>query len=66
VANCVICHGENGEGDYGANLQLSSLTLAQIVTTVTFGRGAMETFEDILTSAEIDAVARYVKGLQQG
>lgn len=62
----MICHGENGEGGYGANLILSSLTRAQIVTTVTFGRGAMEPFEDLLTPAEIDAVAGYVKRLQQG
>jgi mono/diheme cytochrome c family protein len=66
AANCVICHGENGEGGYGANLQLSSLTRRQIITTVTNGRGAMESFADLLTPAEIEAVAKFVKRLQIG
>jgi mono/diheme cytochrome c family protein len=65
-ANCAVCHGENGEGGYGANLQLSSLSLGQIIETVTYGRGAMEPWVDTLAPEEIEAVARYVRRLQTG
>jgi mono/diheme cytochrome c family protein len=64
AANCGVCHGPTGEGDYGPNLHESTLSLAEIVEVVTFGREPMESFQDLLTAAEIEAVARFVERLQ--
>ena len=64
-ANCVVCHGANGEGGYGANLQASTLSRSQIINVVTNGRNDMEAWGGILDAEEIKAVARYVKNLQQ-
>jgi mono/diheme cytochrome c family protein len=41
------------------------LSRKQIIEVVTSGRGAMEPWAGVLTTAEIKAVAAFVKGLQQ-
>jgi cytochrome c oxidase subunit 2 len=63
--NCAVCHGTNGEGGYGANLQASTLSRPEIINVVTNGRDAMEAWGGILDPDEIEAVARYVKNLQK-
>lgn len=65
--NCVTCHNESGEGGTGADLRMSTLPLAEITSVIVNGRGKfMPGWADILTAAEIEAVARYVKALQEG
>ena len=65
--NCVTCHNESGEGGTGADLRMSTLPLAEITSVIVNGRGKfMPGWADILTAAEIEAVARYVKSLREG
>lgn len=65
--NCAVCHNASGEGGTGADLQQSALSLAEITSVIVDGRGKlMPAWGDILTAAEIEAVARYVEALQKG
>ena len=63
---CKTCHGANGAlGLNGAkDLRESVLTLEERIQTITFGRGVMTPFEDILTKEEIKAVAEYTTTLK--
>ena len=62
---CTVCHSE---GRSGANLQWSSLEVEEIASVIANGRDGtfMRPWEDRLTTEEIEAVAAYVKSLQQG
>jgi mono/diheme cytochrome c family protein len=62
AANCAGCHGGNGEGGVGPNLQTSEKAgnKDEVVKQVTEGGGGMPGFGDKLSSAEIQAVADYV------
>ncbi|MCY4622647.1 MAG: cytochrome c [bacterium] len=65
--NCVVCHNDSGEGGTGADLRRSTLALAEITSVIVNGRGKlMPPWGEILTAAEIEAVALYVKSLQKG
>ena len=65
--NCVACHNDSGEGGTGADLRQSTLAPAEITSVIVNGRGKlMPGWGDILTAAEIEAVALYVKALQEG
>jgi cytochrome c551 len=57
--NCAQCHGNDGGGGVGPNLQDldDADTVAGVVTN---GRGGMPSFEGRLDPDEIDAVADYV------
>ena len=66
AGNCGVCHGWEGEGGAGADLRSSTLTTSEIIAVVTNGRNEMPSWMGILTPAEIEAVAAYVKGLQGG
>jgi mono/diheme cytochrome c family protein len=59
AANCASCHGRDGGGGIGPNLQDVDDT-ALVVTTVSNGRGSMPSFGSRLDEAEIEAVADYV------
>jgi uncharacterized membrane protein SirB2 len=63
---CSRCHGSDGmAGLSGAsNLALSELDYNTIVTVVRDGKGEMTPFKDILSDAEISAVAKYVEGFR--
>jgi cytochrome c551 len=57
--NCASCHGGDGGGGIGPNLQgVDSVDL--VITTATNGRGGMPSFEGRLDEQEIEAVADYV------
>jgi mono/diheme cytochrome c family protein len=58
---CAVCHGEEGGGGQGPNLQTrSDLTKDRVVDQVTNGGGAMPPYSPQLSDDEIDAVADYV------
>lgn len=63
---CVTCHGANLQGGIGPNLQHvgSQLSLAQIVTQINNGGGAMPGYgpknQAILTNQQIDELATWL------
>ena len=62
-AMCGTCHvlqAARSSGDIGPNLDQLKPTMDQIIHVVTNGAGAMQAWEGILTSEEIEAVAYYV------
>ena len=65
AVNCTPCHSGSGEGGTGADLRQSTLNLAEITAIIFEGLGKlMPPWGDVLTPEEIEAVAAYVKGLQ--
>lgn len=62
VKHCKLCHGASGDlGLSGAaNLKISVLNNAEIVTVVTDGRKAMPAWKAQLTPTQINDVAAYV------
>lgn len=62
VKHCKLCHGASGDlGLSGAaNLKISVLNNAEIVTVVTDGRKAMPAWKAQLTPTQINEVAAYV------
>ena len=62
-AQCGVCHtlqNARSTGDIGPNLDQLKPTLEQIIYVVRNGIGAMQAWEGILTTEEIEAVAYYV------
>ena len=63
TANCLACHGDQGaNGHNGPNLQTSKFAdeYDNVVNRITNGGTSMPSFEDTLSSEEIEAVAKYV------
>ena len=61
--NCAACHALNDAGsssDIGPNLNLIKPDVGRVVIAVTNGIGVMPAYEGILSSKEIEAVAKYV------
>ena len=61
--NCATCHALNDAGsnsDIGPNLNLIKPDVGRVVIAVTNGIGVMPAYEGILSSKEIEAVAKYV------
>ena len=58
---CVVCHGIDGrlEMNGAKDLNLSELTLDERIAQITNGKNLMTPFEGILSSDEIQAVAKY-------
>lgn len=65
--NCELCHGPDGK--LGANgskdLTVSDLDLNERILQISKGKGAMVAYENILSLAEIRAVAEYTMTLKQ-
>ena len=62
-AQCGMCHtlqAAGSEGQIGTNLDQLKPLMAQVIAAVTNGIGVMPSFEGMLSSEEIDAVAYYV------
>ena len=62
-AQCGMCHtlqAAGSEGQIGTNLDQLKPSMLQVVSAVTNGIGVMPSFEGMLSSEEIDAVAYYV------
>jgi len=70
--NCAACHGSGGQGNPGFPVLadddwLYGGTLAKIGESIHMGRkGAMIAHKDILSAAEIDALANWVVELSEG
>jgi cytochrome c551 len=65
AANCSSCHGDSGQGDIGPSLTpLTERDLQKIVGQITNGGAGMPSFKGELTGAQIEALARFVAGLQ--
>ncbi len=62
-AMCGTCHvlkASGSEGNIGPNLDSLKPSMEQIIYAVTNGIGVMQSWEGILSSEEIEAVAYYV------
>ncbi len=65
--HCIACHGPKGNMSIAGSKALtkSKLDLASIVAQVYHGKGTMVAYKGTLSDAEIVAVSKYVKELQQ-
>jgi len=62
-AQCGVCHtlqASGSEGNIGPNLDQLKPQTEQIISAVTNGIGVMPSWNGILTTDEIEAVAHYV------
>jgi len=64
--HCVTCHGADGKlGLSGAkDLTQSALSLEERIVQITNGKNLMTPYRDVLSAAEIKAVAEYTLGLK--
>tara|TARA_Y100000590_G_C15047247_1_gene761227 strand:+ start:254 stop:574 length:321 start_codon:yes stop_codon:yes gene_type:complete len=61
--NCAACHtlaDAKSNGQIGPNLNQIKPDIARVINTVTNGIGVMPSYEGILSTNEIEAVAHYV------
>ena len=61
--NCAMCHtllDAGSSGDIGPNLNLIKPNVKTVIMAVTNGIGVMPAYDGVLTSEEIEAVAKYV------
>ena len=67
TAACAQCHGADGKkGVMGAaDLSVTPLDQTVIIFTIKNGKGTMVGYEDMLSEAQIQAVAEYVQGLRK-
>jgi cytochrome c6 len=74
-AKCAMCHGADGKGNTPVGKALKvpdykspevlKLTDAQLVASITGGKGKMPAFGSRLSGAEIQGLAKYVRTLQK-
>ena len=61
--NCATCHAladANSNADIGPNLNQIKPDIGRVILAVTNGIGVMPAYEGLLSSQEIEAVAKYV------
>ena len=61
--NCASCHAlddAGSTGDIGPNLNQIKPDVGRVIMSVTNGIGVMPAYEGLLSSKEIEAVAKYV------
>ena len=61
--NCATCHAlddAGSTGDIGPNLNQIKPDMGRVIMSVTNGIGVMPAYEGLLSSKEIEAVAKYV------
>lgn len=73
-AKCAMCHGADGKGDtaMGKNLKLRDLGSADVqgqsdadlVNTITNGKGRMPKYDGKLTKDQINDVVKYIRTLK--
>jgi mono/diheme cytochrome c family protein len=73
-AKCAMCHGADGSASTGmgksmglkplGSPEVQKMSVADITTLVTDGKGKMPAFKGKLTDAQITDVAKYVKTLK--
>ncbi len=60
-ANCIACHGAQGEGGSAISLRGNTrLTEARVTRTIRDGKGLMPAFDVILSLKEIEQIAKFV------
>jgi mono/diheme cytochrome c family protein len=64
--NCIVCHGPqgNGKGSGAKDLTISQLSDEQVQALLMKGKNAMPSYAKVLSPAEMQAVAAYVKTLR--
>ncbi|WP_020533852.1 c-type cytochrome [Flexithrix dorotheae] len=67
MANCVACHGENGDlQNVGAkNLQEAQSSEAEVSEIIMNGKNAMPPYKKILSEDEVQALVKYVFSLRK-
>jgi mono/diheme cytochrome c family protein len=67
ASQCISCHGEDGRmGLSGAkDLSASVISREEAVTLITNGKGAMASYEGVLTPEQIGQVADYIQSLKK-
>lgn len=67
TANCVQCHGEDGQlGLAGSkNLTVSQLDEAGIKNIISNGKNAMPPYKKVLNEQEVNALTKYVQGMKK-
>jgi mono/diheme cytochrome c family protein len=67
VRKCATCHGTEGNMEIGGakNLWYSALSLEEITAQITYGKGTMPPFGEILSEKEIAAIAEHTFGLRK-
>ena len=62
IRKCSLCHGDDGKlmASKSPDLSVSTLTLAERVAIITYGKGTMPAQKGVLNKAEIKAVASYI------
>lgn len=66
TATCTACHGEDGKKGLAnaSDLSLSTLEQEELEKIIANGRNTMAGFKSMLSEAEIEAVATYIKTLR--
>ncbi len=68
---CALCHGKDGKGTPtgkkmgSKDLTTLKLSQEQVVNDIANGKGKMPAFKGKITDAQIDALAKYVTGLEK-
>jgi cytochrome c6 len=64
---CTSCHGMDGKLGFGGakDLTASKKTLEEIIHQVTFGKGAMAPYKNILSVQDIQSVSEYALTLRK-
>lgn len=67
TANCVQCHGEDGQlGVAGSkNLTITQLDEAGIQSIISNGKNAMPPYKKILSEQEVSALTKYVQSMKK-
>ncbi|MBK12386.1 MAG: hypothetical protein CL849_02525 [Crocinitomicaceae bacterium] len=63
IRKCSLCHGDDGKlmASKSPDLSKSTITLAERVALITYGKGTMPAQKSVLSKPEIEAVARYIE-----
>lgn len=63
VLKCGLCHGPDGKLMLATapDLSASRLSLNDRIAIITYGKGTMPPQKDVLTGAEIKAIAQYIE-----
>lgn len=67
IANCKLCHGDDGTlGSSGsANLQKSVLKTQDLNNIITYGKGQMAGYKDLIEASDIEKVVAYIETLRK-
>lgn len=67
LANCVICHGEDGKAKLmeSSDLSISTLSIDSNIQVIKNGRKTMQSFANRLNEGEINAVANFLSTLKK-